>query len=77
MFVLRADGTVLHAGDSRGFFGSSIESRVIQPGDAIVVPTQLDFETWGRALVRNLKDFSQIFYQFGLGAAAIQTLRKD
>lgn len=77
LFVLRADGTVLHAGDSRGFFGSSIESRVIQPGDAIVVPTQLDFETWGRAFVRNLKDFSQIFYQFGLGAAAIQTLRRD
>jgi polysaccharide biosynthesis/export protein len=69
---------VMHAGDRRGFFGSSgIESQVIQPGDAIVVPTQLDFETWGRALVRNLKDFSQIFYQFGLGAAAIQTLRKN
>ena len=26
-------------------------------------------------LVRNLKDWSQIFSQFGLGAAAIQTLR--
>jgi polysaccharide biosynthesis/export protein len=78
MFVLRADGTVMHAGDRRGFFGSrSIESQVVQPGDAIVVPTQLDFETWGRALVRNLKDFSQIFYQFGLGAAAIETLRKN
>lgn len=78
MFVLRADGTVLHAGDRRGFLGfGGIESQSIQPGDAIVVPTQLDFETWGRALVRNLKDFSQIFYQFGLGAAAIQTLRKN
>jgi protein involved in polysaccharide export with SLBB domain len=78
MFVLRADGTVMHAGDRRGFFGSrSLESQVVQPGDAIVVPTQLDFETWGRALVRNLKDFSQIFYQFGLGAAAIETLRKN
>ncbi|MBX3621533.1 MAG: SLBB domain-containing protein [Rhizobacter sp.] len=78
MFVLRADGTVLHANDHRGFFGAgSIESQTIQPGDAIVVPTQLDFETWGRALVRNLKDFSQIFYQFGLGAAAIQTLRNN
>jgi len=76
MFVLRADGTVIHAGDRRGFFGmGSLESQPIQPGDAIVVPTQLDFETWGRALVRNLKDFGQIFYQFGLGAAAIHTLR--
>lgn len=78
MFVLRADGTVSHAGDRRGFFGmNNLRSQTVQPGDAIVVPTQLDFETWGRALVRNLKDFGQIFYQFGLGAAAIQTLRKN
>lgn len=78
MFVLRADGTVIHAGSQRGFFGfGGLESQTIQPGDAIVVPTQLDFETWGRALVRNLKDFGQIFYQFGLGAAAIQTLRNN
>jgi polysaccharide biosynthesis/export protein len=78
MFVLRADGTVMHAGDRRGLFGArSLESQVVQPGDAIVVPTQLDFETWGRALMRNLKDFSQIFYQFGLGAAAIETLRRN
>jgi polysaccharide biosynthesis/export protein len=77
MFVLRADGTAMHAGTHTGFLGigGGIESQPIQPGDAIVVPTQLDFETWGRALVRNLKDFGQIFYQFGLGAAAIQTLR--
>lgn len=46
----------------------------MQPGDALIVPNQLDFETWGRALVRNLKDWSQIFSQFGLGAAAIKTL---
>ena len=32
-------------------------------------------ETWGRALVRNLKDFSQIFYQFGLGAAALKVIK--
>ena len=48
----------------------------MQPGDAMIVPNQLDFETWGRALVRNLKDWSQIFSQFGLGAAAIQTLQQ-
>ena len=76
MFVLHADGTVSHAGDRHGWFGfGRLESQPVQPGDAIIVPTQLDFETWGRALVRNLKDFGQIFYQFGLGAAAIQTLR--
>ena len=78
MFILRADGTVSHAGDRRGLFGrSSLESQEMQPGDALIVPNQLDYETWGRALVRNLKDWSQIFAQFGLGAAAIQTLRNN
>lgn len=74
MFVLRADGTVSHANERRGWFGS-LESQPLQPGDAVVVPNQLDYESWGRATIRNLKDFSQIFYQFGLGAAAIKTLR--
>ena len=46
----------------------------MQPGDALVVPNQLDFETWGRALVRNLKDFAQIFSGFGIGIAAINSL---
>jgi polysaccharide biosynthesis/export protein len=78
MFILRADGTVAHAGDRRGLFGrNNLESQEMQPGDALIVPNQLDFETWGRALVRNLKDWSQIFSQFGLGAAAIQTLRNN
>ena len=76
MFILRADGTVNHAGDTRGFFArNDLASQPMQPGDALIVPNQLDFETWGRALVRNLKDWSQIFSQFGLGIAAINTLK--
>lgn len=75
MFILRADGTVSHANDRRGLFGrSGLESQEMQPGDALIVPNQLDFETWGRALVRNLKDWSQIFSGFGLGIAAINSI---
>ncbi len=75
MFILRADGTVSHAGDSRSFWGrSNLESQPMQPGDALIVPSQLDFETWGRAFVRNMKDFAQIFSGFGLGLAAINSL---
>ncbi len=75
MFILRADGTVSHAGDKRSFWGrSNLESQLMQPGDALIVPNQLDFETWGRAFVRNLKDFSQIFSGFGIGLAAIRSL---
>lgn len=77
MFILRADGTVSHASASSGFFGRGLDSQRLNPGDAIVVPNKLDYETWGRALVRNLKDWSQIFSQFGLGAAAIITLRNN
>ena len=53
----------------------ALAAELAQPGDAVIVPNQLDFETFGRALVRNLKDWTQILYQFGLGVAALQTLR--
>ena len=77
MFILRADGTVTKAGEKRGWFSrGGLESQVMQPGDALIVPTQLDFETFGRTLVRNLKDFSQIFSGFGIGIAAINTLSR-
>ena len=75
MFILRADGTVNSSSDRRGFFGrGSLESVPLQPGDALVVPNQLDFETWGRAFVRNLKDFAQIISGFGIGIAAIHSI---
>jgi protein involved in polysaccharide export with SLBB domain len=76
-FILRADGTINSAAGKGGFWSSnSIEGEALQAGDAVIVPNQLDFETWGRALVRNLKDWTQIFAQFGLGIAAIDSLKK-
>jgi protein involved in polysaccharide export with SLBB domain len=76
-FILRADGTVSHAINARGWFGvGSVESQPLFPGDAVVVPNKLDYETWGRVVLRNLKDWSQLFANFGLGAAAIKTLRQ-
>ncbi len=75
MFILRADGTVNSSSDSRGFFGrNSVEALALQPGDALVVPNQLDFETWGRAFTRNAKDWTQILANFGLGIAALKTI---
>jgi protein involved in polysaccharide export with SLBB domain len=77
MFILRADGTVIHASSSRGFLrGSNLQSEPLFPGDSLVIPNQLDFETWGTALVRGLKDWSQILSNFGLSAAAIKSLRQ-
>lgn len=74
-FILRADGTVTRAGDKHGFFGSdTIDSQPMYPGDALIVPNQLDFETWGRAVMRNLKDFAQIFSGFGIGVASLKAV---
>ena len=69
-FVLRADGSVVSRRQS-GLFLGSLGSLKPMPGDAIVVPEDFERTTW----VRTLKDWSQIFYQFGLGAAAIQVLK--
>ncbi len=77
MFILRADGTVSGGSDNRGWFSrNSVEAQPMQPGDALIVPNQLDFETWGRAFVRNAKDWTQILANLGLGVAAINSITK-
>ena len=40
------------------------------PGDAIVVPERLTQST----LLKGLRDWSQVFAQFALGAAAIKVI---
>ena len=50
-------------------------SAEVLPGDSIVVPEKLDRESVWSSLFRNTRDLTQIFYQLGLGAAAIKTLR--
>src|SRR5712692_6924662 len=70
IYVLRADGSV-KSRRQEGFFTASLERSRLMPGDSIVVPEELDRTTVTRAL----KDISQIFYQFGLGAAAVQVIR--
>jgi hypothetical protein len=46
------------------------------PGDTIVLPEKLDRESPWSYIVRGVKDYTQILYQLGLGAAAIKTLRQ-
>jgi len=72
-FIIRADGSVV----SRQYLehnlwtGDGFESQVIYPGDTIVVPQQLNKTT----LLRGLTDWSAVFSQFALGAAAINVLK--
>ncbi|PUE57332.1 hypothetical protein B9Z45_08830 [Limnohabitans sp. 2KL-17] len=72
-FVLRADGSVLGR-RATGFF-SSFESLKVMPGDTVVVPSRVDRESGYNFLVRGLRDWTQIFSNLGIGAAAIRTLR--
>ncbi len=70
VFMLRVDGSAV--GPRGGiWFGSKVGGESVLPGDTIVVPQDLDRTT----LARSLKDWTQILYQFGLGAAAIKVLK--
>lgn len=69
VYLLRADGTV-SSKRQRGWLGG-IGSERVMPGDAIVVPEDLERVT----LTRELREWSQIFYQFALGVAGLKVLR--
>lgn len=72
IYVLRADGSVVSRRQS-GFLWGSLGNVRLMPGDAIVVPEDFERTTW----MKDLKDWSQIFFQFGLGVAAIEVLRNN
>ncbi|WP_083748974.1 SLBB domain-containing protein [Pelomonas sp. KK5] len=74
IFVVRANGSVVSARQSNSGWlgvGSGIEHLSALPGDTIFVPEELDKTTF----VQSAQQWTQILYQFGLGAAALQTLK--
>jgi protein involved in polysaccharide export with SLBB domain len=77
LFVLRADGGVASRGQSNwlGVGRGTLQSMVLAPGDTLVIPEKIDRETSYTAIVRGVKDWTQIIYQLGLGAAAVKVLR--
>lgn len=77
IFVIRADGSIIARRDRGSFFGGAFESTVLMPGDAIVVPAQLDRESRYNFITRVLKDWTQIFSNFGLGVAAIRSIKSN
>ncbi len=70
VFVIRADGTVIGQ-HSTAFLGNTFERLRLMPGDTIVVPQR--FRT--TSILRELRDWSQVFSQLALGSAAIGVLR--
>ena len=76
VMLVRADGTV-ESDAARAFtlFGSGIMGKRLNPGDSIFVPGVMDRRTAYSRFIEGAKDWTAIFYQFGLGAAGIKTLR--
>jgi protein involved in polysaccharide export with SLBB domain len=72
-FVLRADGSIFSR-KTAGLF-TSFERAKLMPGDTVVVPSKVDRESGYNTLMRGLRDWTQIFSNLGIGAAAIRTLR--
>lgn len=72
MFVLRANGSVIPRRRG-GLFrsGNAFGSIRLYPGDAILVPPRVD----RGSTIRGLRDWTQIFSQLALGAAAINVIR--
>ncbi len=70
-FVVRANGAVVSKDTAPKFWGGGFDSMVMMPGDTLVMPPNTDK---GEGL-RNFKDWSQILFNFGLAAAAINVLK--
>ena len=50
---------------------SALSNVQAEPGDLIFVPEEPNKSTF----VQNARDWTQIFYQFGLGAAGLKALK--
>ena len=74
VFVMRTDGSVIARNTSGWGFGG-VGGVLVMPGDSIVVPEKYNKETKWSKFTKATQEWAQIFANFGLGAAAIQTLR--
>jgi protein involved in polysaccharide export with SLBB domain len=70
-FIIRADGEVVSRDLRNGLWGDHFDSLRINPGDTIVVPEK----TFKPSALRGVLDWSQMFSQFALGAAALSVIR--
>lgn len=74
VFVVRANGTVLSQAQGGG--GSLFRrnpgflSTELEPGDTVFVPEEFEKSSW----TQELRDWTQILYQFGIGAAGLKAL---
>jgi protein involved in polysaccharide export with SLBB domain len=69
-FVIRADGEVVSRDMLKDFGGSEFSKLHIYPGDTIVVPEKI----YKQSALLGFVNWSQMFSQFALGAAALDVI---
>jgi polysaccharide biosynthesis/export protein len=69
-FVIRANGATVSSQQHTSLLVNNFNTLRLMPGDTIVVPARLN----RGAVLRGLRDWSQVFQQFALGAAGISVL---
>lgn len=70
-FVIRADGSVISRASVNGAWGNEFDRLRMNPGDTIVVPEK----NFKPGALRGFLDWSQLFSQFALGAAALSIIQ--
>jgi protein involved in polysaccharide export with SLBB domain len=72
MMVVRANGSVVSGQQRGGWFGNGAPLAGVraEAGDTLFVPEEIDKTSF----TQNAKDWTTIFYNFGLGAAAIKSI---
>ena len=75
-FIVRADGSLVAPNPDPSFFSSSgkVDRQTLMPGDVVFVPEKIYKESGYSVFMRGLRDWTQVFYQLGLGAASIKVL---
>ena len=71
IFIIRADGSVISREAENGIWGNQFDTLRMNPGDTIVVPNK----TFKPSVLRGIIDWSQLFSQFALGAAALAVIQ--
>jgi protein involved in polysaccharide export with SLBB domain len=69
-FIIRADGEVVSYESRKGLWGNQFLDLQVYPGDTIVFPEK----SLGPSFMRGFLNWSQVFSQLALGAAAINVL---
>jgi len=72
VFVIRANGSVVSSPQGKSWFSSKQDLTTVkaEPGDTVFVPEEINKTTF----VQDVKDWTQILYQFGLGLAGFKAV---